>query len=101
METEGAVKRITLDVPVADYDFLKRLAAYRNKLAKEQDIRLDRQWSRKSVAEAFLVDRCNTERSERLGAIFESLGPIPDAKDRAELEKYVRRVIHMSKGAGK
>jgi hypothetical protein len=90
------VERLSLDVGVKDFDFLERLAAYRNALAAAQDIKLKRRWSRKSQAESFIAIQCDVMRMQ-LSEMIAECGDLPPADDREAVEKYARKVVAWSK----
>lgn len=90
------VERLQLDVRVSDDAFLSRFAAYRNALAKAQDKKLKRRWSRKSLAESLLAIQCDALRAQ-LEEMFQALGELPDAKDIEAMDRYAKRVVAWDK----
>lgn len=93
---EHEAKRLSLDISAKDFEFLERLAEYRNVLARVRAKRLKRQWSRKSLAESFVAIQCAAARDE-LREMIEAVGDIPPADDIETLEKYVRKVLAWDK----
>lgn len=86
------VERVTLHIPVADLDFIKRVARYSNALAKVQKIELKAQHSRKSLTEDWLKAKVSEERGKMMKVIA-AHGELPDPKDRKAMEKYAKRVV--------
>lgn len=93
---EAEVKRASLDIGAADYVLLERYSAYRNALAMAQGKKLKQQWSKKSLAEAFLADQCTAVRSQ-LAEMFAAVGDLPDAADEKAMAKYAEAVIAWDK----
>lgn len=91
-ESDKEIERLSLDVPLRDARLIEQFAAYRNKLASVQGKRLKKTWSRKSMAEQALAIQCDEIRTQ-LKAMTDELGPLPEPKDDAALEKYARRVV--------
>lgn len=89
-------KRLTLDLPEPDVDFMADYAAYRNALARAQNIPLEEWWTRKSIIEAYISAQCDASR-QQLADMVSELGPIPSAKDKKAMERYVRRVLERRK----
>jgi hypothetical protein len=90
------VERLSLDISVRDFDFIERLAAYRNALAVAQGIKLKRKWSRKSQGESLVAIQCDAMR-QQLADMIAECGDIPPADDREGMEKYARKVVAWSK----
>lgn len=86
------VDRVTLHIPLADLDFIKRMARYSNALAKVQKIELKTQHSRKSLAEDWLKAKVAEERM-KMAKVIAAHGDLPDPKDRKAMEKYAKRVV--------
>lgn len=98
-QDEGAA-RISLDVRASDYVLLDQIAAYRNALARAQNKKLRKQWTRKSMAESMLAIQCDALRVQ-LAEMKEALGSLPDGKDDTAMEKYARRVLAWDKKQSK
>lgn len=86
------LERVTLHIPAADLDFIKRVARYSNALAKVQKVEMKAQHSRKSLAEDWLKAKVNDERI-RMAKVIAAHGDLPDPKDRKAMEKYAKRVV--------
>ncbi len=87
-----AVERMTLDVRVADAEFLGQLAEYRNAIAAAKGVKLKRKWTRKSVAESFLAAQCDVMR-EQMKKLLATLGPLPSADEEDAMSRYAKRVV--------
>lgn len=96
MDDGQEVERLSLDIRAEDFEFLTRLAAYRNALAALQDKRLKRKWTRKSLAESMLAAQCDAMRHQ-IAEMIAACGEIPAADDREAMEKYARKVIAWDK----
>lgn len=92
---EYAFKRVTLSLSEENHEFLGRLAAYRNAMAKEARKNIPA-WTRKSLCEAFISAQADTYRKS-MAEMFAALGELPSAKDREALKKYVARVAAWDK----
>ncbi len=99
------VIRITLDIRVRDDEFLAKFAEYRNAVARAstkqlvgRTVRVKRQWSRKSIAEATLAARCDAIKRE-LKPLFDALGPLPEPDDVEALDRYAKRALALEKKA--
>lgn len=95
-DDEVVTERFTLDIPRDDLEFLERFAAFRNVRARVGGLKLERQWSRKSLAESFLRAQLDIARSQLAGMV-EACGEMPPKKDRAAMERYAKKVIAWSK----
>lgn len=99
MDEGQEVVRLSLDIRAEDFDFLARVAAYRNTLASLQGKRLKRKWTRKAMAESFIAAQCDAMR-QQLADMVAACGPLPDPEDAEAVEKYVRKVIAWDKRSG-
>jgi hypothetical protein len=96
MDERQEVERITLDIRAEDFDFLARVAAYRNALATLQGKRLKRKWTRKAMAEAFIAAQCDAMH-QQLADMIAACGPLPEPEDTDAVEKYARKVLSWDK----
>lgn len=83
---------LNMQLKAADSLFLAQIAAYRNALATAQGLRFERNWSRKSLAEAFITAACKELRRE-ITPILRACGPMPEldldeAKSAAEKARF-------------
>lgn len=95
---------LNLQLKAADSLFLAQIAAYRNALATAQGLRFERNWSRKSLAEAFITAACKELRKEMM-PILKACGQLPEidldeaksASEKARFRKamgaYAKRVL--------
>jgi hypothetical protein len=95
-KTRPPTKRLTLDLFEPDVDFMADQAAYRNALARAERRKLDPWWTRKSIIEAFISAQCDAMRVQ-LKEMVAELGPIPRAKDKRAMDRYVQRVLEWRK----
>ena len=89
------LKRISLDLSEADFEWLERLASFRNSLALAEKRRIT-PWSRKSLCESFVAVQANAQR-EMLREMIAALGDLPAADDSEALSAYVAKVLAWSK----
>lgn len=82
-------KRLALDMPREDVDFLDRFASYSNEVDVLENRQRRRKWRRKSIAERLLSAQVTTIRAQ-LQAIITQLGPLPAAPDDEDDEKTQR-----------
>lgn len=95
-EPGEVVKRIGVDLSLADEDLLSRYASYKNTVAQLQEKRLKRKWTIKSYAEYLLAGDLNALRHE-LAKLEDKVGPLPSAKDEEAMRAYANRVIALDK----
>jgi hypothetical protein len=86
------VERVSLDIRKVDFEFLGKLASFRNALADAQKKKIKRRWSRKSMIETQIAVRVEALRAQ-MEEMFAELGPMPDAKDDLAMKKYATRVV--------
>jgi hypothetical protein len=94
------VERLSLDIRTQDFEFLSRLAAYRNVLAALQGRRLKRKVTRKSLAESFIAVQCDAMRNQ-LAEMLQACGELPSGEDPEAVEKYARKVLAWDKRTSK
>lgn len=92
---EYAFKRVTLSVSEENHEFLGRLAAYRNAMAKEAKKNIPA-FTRKSLCESYITAQADLARKE-MADMLAALGELPPAKDREAVKKYVARVVAWDK----
>ncbi len=94
---DSVLKRISLDLNEIDFDFLERMADYRNALAVAAGNRIT-PWSRKSLCEAYIAQQAATQRAA-LAEMFAALGPFPE--DKEAMTAYVKRALALDKKSNK
>jgi hypothetical protein len=96
ISAEEETERITVEVSVADADFISRYAALRNALAEAEDRRLRKKWTRKMMAESMLAAQCDAAR-QQMQDMFKALGDLPDAEDKAACLTYAKKALAWAK----
>lgn len=87
---------VTILLSEEDHEFLRAYAKYLNTLAKAQEKKLKRSWSRKSLAEKYIADWCIELRAQ-MKDMLAAVGPLPSSKDKKAMERYVERVVAWTK----
>lgn len=88
-------KRLSIDLSEVNYEFIGRLAAYRNVMAAAGKKRIS-PWTRKALCEAFVAAQVSAVL-KNMTEMFAELGELPRADDKEAMVKYVARVIAWDK----
>lgn len=87
-----ALVRLTVDAKPEDVALLDAVAAFRNEMyVQKHNKRRQRLVKRKHEAQRMFGAAVDHLR-EQLREMTEACGPIPDAKDKAAMKRYVQRV---------
>jgi hypothetical protein len=95
-ESGEPVVRLGIDLPQSEVEFIERLVAYRNLMAKVRGMKMRRQWTRKTQTESLVSARIAEVKSQ-LKQMIDACGDIPDDKDEVAMRRYVEKVIAWDK----